>query len=844
MKNKVSRLITYFLSLSFLLMVSMWTHAQTPEWIWAKQANGQNTTTRNVVGNKIVTDNVGNSYVTGWYQAPSATFDTVVLSTASFIANLFVAKYDPNGQVLWVVQSTGCYYSYGLGIDLDSYGHVYVTGNYGNFSGTCSFGPYTFQSSPGIAPMYIAQLNTNDGSVNWVKEGNVIGQGNSVATFGSNSIYVTGSSDNDFFLTKYDSAGNVLWNRVVATSTRQAAGMAVTTDSKGNIVVTGNYNGTMVIGSSSLTGGSIFVAKYDTTGNVTWAKSCSGTNYYYNGSTSIDTDTDDNILIAGFYINTLGFDSYSVTNTSGNYMNFVARLNTAGNTLWLVDAGVVYNNVGVSPALVATTNLNLILVGTYSTANANNASVQDIYVMKFDAAGNKLWHLRAGGSAYDLASCVSKDGFGNYYLTGFSQSARDTFGTIVLQNAGGWREFFIAILRETSASIQANFNASDLIICEGATIAFTDQSSNNPANWNWTFTGGTPYNSNVPNPSVTYNTAGTYDVKLVVTNSSGSDSLIKTDYITVNPLPNAGTISANPDTVCLGNNTQLHATGTSGSIQWQNSSDGISFADNIGDTLSIYNASGIAQTTYYRVKVSNECGIDSSTSFKLNVHPLPVAELTTADSLICSGDSALICASGGSSYAWNTGETTNCIQAGNAGGYWATVTDANGCSAVSEHLNIAVHPTPPVSIIVQGDTLSSFNAVSYQWYLNETHIPGATSAVYIAAISGNYSVMITDNNGCVATSTGVPVIVSGIDKQTLNADPFPFPNPFSNFIHIAADDLTQIEVYEISGRLVSLEYSDSPKNEMKADLSILEAGIYYLKINAGSKSYLRRIVKQ
>lgn len=86
----------------------------------------------------------------------------------------------------------------------------------------------------------------------------------------------------------------------------------------------------------------------------------------------------------------------------------------------------------------------------------------------------------------------------------------------------------------------ANFNASQTSIFEGATINFTDASTNTPSSWNWTFTGGTPSSSTLQNPNVVYNTAGVYAVKLKVNNSAGADSLTKTSYITVNQ---AGVVS-------------------------------------------------------------------------------------------------------------------------------------------------------------------------------------------------------------------------------------------------------------------------------------------------------------
>ena len=79
----------------------------------------------------------------------------------------------------------------------------------------------------------------------------------------------------------------------------------------------------------------------------------------------------------------------------------------------------------------------------------------------------------------------------------------------------------------------AAFTASNTNILEGASVTFTDQSSNSPTTWSWVFEGGSPASSNNQNPSVSYANAGQYDVTLTVTNADGSDVLTKTDHIVV-----------------------------------------------------------------------------------------------------------------------------------------------------------------------------------------------------------------------------------------------------------------------------------------------------------------------
>ncbi|MFN8237406.1 MAG: PKD domain-containing protein [Chitinophagales bacterium] len=79
----------------------------------------------------------------------------------------------------------------------------------------------------------------------------------------------------------------------------------------------------------------------------------------------------------------------------------------------------------------------------------------------------------------------------------------------------------------------ANFSANRTSICPGNTVTFTDLSANAPTSWQWTFPSGTPSSSTSRNPTITYNTAGTYDVTLKATNTLGNNTLTKTGYIVV-----------------------------------------------------------------------------------------------------------------------------------------------------------------------------------------------------------------------------------------------------------------------------------------------------------------------
>lgn len=92
----------------------------------------------------------------------------------------------------------------------------------------------------------------------------------------------------------------------------------------------------------------------------------------------------------------------------------------------------------------------------------------------------------------------------------------------------------VLFICSTNQTPLADFTANATNINTGSLVSFTDLSSGNPTSWSWSFPNGTPSTSNIQNPiNIQYNTAGTYDVTLTVTNANGSNPKTKTGYIVV-----------------------------------------------------------------------------------------------------------------------------------------------------------------------------------------------------------------------------------------------------------------------------------------------------------------------
>jgi len=117
-----------------------------------------------------------------------------------------------------------------------------------------------------------------------------------------------------------------------------------------------------------------------------------------------------------------------------------------------------------------------------------------------------------------------------------SFSALPTSGTIKITVSAYNKIPYIASVNISGTGdtdVIANFSTDKTSIYEGESISFTDLSSNNPTNWNWSFIGGTPTVSSSQNPSVIYDTEGTYSVSLTASKTGSSDIKTLSDLITV-----------------------------------------------------------------------------------------------------------------------------------------------------------------------------------------------------------------------------------------------------------------------------------------------------------------------
>lgn len=463
----------------FVRFITPALHAQ-GDWVWA------NAPTSNPFdhGESITTDASGNSYVAGSFAA-YVTFGSVTLNTSNG-QSFYVVKFDASGNAMWGKCAMNSPNSQSRSVTVDSSGNVYVAGIFdGPFLriGTDTIFNTGANNSRDIFLCKFDPL----GNLIWLRGGDgnrtddvgdiaISGNGDCYVaglffgpfiTFGSDTLYNSNyqSLTCDLFLARFDPAGNQIWLRGVDSTSGSEVAASVALDQNGDIIVTGSFTDTIITFDTNLLvnrgGEDIFLAKYDTSGNVIWAKSFGGSSTEIVDGLCVDIWG--NICISGeFTSDTMIVDWLTAANTdtAGNYLDvFVAKFNTNGIPYWVQRTGGMTHDKAYS---MCTDQLGNIFVcgGTYSESfsfastivtNADSSGVnQDIFLFRYDANGNEIWIEFSGGADDDMARDVTCDQYNAVYMTGVFESQAITLSPIVLNNpsTGSMNHTFIAKLED------------------------------------------------------------------------------------------------------------------------------------------------------------------------------------------------------------------------------------------------------------------------------------------------------------------------------------------------------------------------------------------------------------
>ncbi len=334
----------------------------------------------------------------------------------------------------------------------------------------------------------------------------------------------------------------------------------------------------------------------------------------------------------------------------------------------------------------------------------------------------------------------------------------------------------ITLTIPTTAGPNASFTTSSSTICVGDSITFTDASTTSgTTTYSWTFATGTPATANTVGPhTVVFNTAGTHNISLTVTDANGTDNIILP--ITVNPLPTV-TANATATSICSGDPVTLTGGGAT-SYTWDNGvTDGVSFNPTATTTYTVTGTDG------------NNCSNTAQITVAVNNCSQPTASFTMSADTICTGDSIVFTdnstGSGITSWSWtfptgtpgtaNTqGPHTVVFNTAGTHNINLQITDANGTHDTTIAIVVNNCALPQASFTASSDTIcigdsitftdnsTGSNINTWNWTFNGgnpliANTPGPHTVTFNNAGSFNITLQINYPNG--SSDTTITIVV-------------------------------------------------------------------------------------
>jgi hypothetical protein len=393
--------------------------------LWAKGMNGNGG-----FGASIITDPAGAVYNSGQFSG-TVDFDPgpgVFNITSLGINDIYISKYDANGNFIWAKQMGGASASgYAISMDRRANGDLYITGSY---TGTVDF-------DPGVGV--------------------------------TNSTSVLGSID--IFVAKYDSNGNLIWIKSIGSGGLDA-GASIKVDAFGNSYITGGYTGSVdfdpnPFAATTLTTAGftdVYVLKLDINGNFVWAKTMGGP--LYDGASSINIDATGNVWSIGYFAASADFDPSSSTSFSltdnGNNSTYISKLNANGDFVAAYGFNSTASSYAIGQSLTSDNSGNIYITGyfngsvdfdpdpTSAVINTSAANSNDVYVSKLGPTGNFIWAKTLGGISLDVPYSIALDQDLNVYTTGNFQGTCDfdpgPFAAVYNLTSSGGNDVFISKL--------------------------------------------------------------------------------------------------------------------------------------------------------------------------------------------------------------------------------------------------------------------------------------------------------------------------------------------------------------------------------------------------------------
>jgi hypothetical protein len=705
--------------------------------------------------------------------------------------------------------------------------------------GTNCFAQINWQwALPSIAPYVSAEPSAN--AIAADRFGNVFIGGffDSIIVFGTDTLRGHASLYQDFpYIAKFDAAGNCKWARTAVEP--EGFGtfgiiQGVATDALGDVYVTGYFDcDTITFGSTTLINypEGTFTVKYDSNGNVLWAKGIYVQRLTVN-SWAIAVDGSGSAYITGSFTDTIHFGNSVLADTGTlNYQIFVAKYDSAGNEQWA--QGIYSEGRGGDnfPGGIAVDGAGHVFVsGSFGSDSLsfsptvqviNQQLNQEVYTAMYDTAGHAIWARQAGPIDNQVPPIIAVDRHGNSYTTGEFTTDSMICTTQTLYSAYPLENY------DNIFIVKYDINGN---------IVWTKSEGPHEIG---TFTLQSAYAAGIA-------TDGNENVYLsgwcyIDTLYIDSIELIQDPAYTIRfiaAFDSAGKV------FCAG----LYKGGDFGGSVICTDPQGYGFILGIYGNEAVFGSDSLPGSQFTQAYLAKfNCGNQACS-------PGPVS-INSNNNIICIGDSTQICATTGFySYLWNTGQTTPCIYATQAGNYLVTVSDSYGCQGASNQVGITVPVTPVDSIMIMGDTLSVNSGFTYQWFLNGSPLSGDTTNQIVATKGGVYTVQVTDS-GCSGLSG--PVSFTGVDPLTDNAISI-YPNPSVGSWQLATGNAqlavssgqlassnsligASLEVWDNEGQIIYQSKITSVVTEI--NLPALANGVYFLRIYGGDGLIIRKLVK-
>lgn len=502
-----------------------------------------------------------------------------------------------------------------------------------------------------------------------------------------------------------------------------------------------------------------------------------------------ETNNKNNIAIT---INAPDFAELNIQNATIDNTNIIA-----GNNLTLI--GNIYNSGSANASAV---NVKAYL-SSNTTLEVNDVPLQDT---------NETISALNEGSNLDYNKTVvipTNTIAGNYYVL-FVVDKENT--VVELDETNNVVAVPLTVTKDTALP-SPDFSTGSQLITTTNAIQFTDESTNAPTSWFWSFPGGIPSTSNLKNPTVVYNTEGIYDVTLKVFNSNGEAQEYKNEYITVTT--NAAALTKIPD-----DNFEQAL---------------IDFGYDTGaldDYVPTANITSVTNLDISSKNIADLTGIQDFESLRiLNVSENQITNMNLLESSVLLEE--FNCANNNLS-ALDISSNSNLKKLDGSNNQFTTL-DA---SLNLKLTNVLLNNNLLESINIKNTTnsiITEFNVLNNTTNLciqvdNETDATNGTGsyASWQKDVSSQYS------ESCTAL---------GILQEELISSILIYPNPTKAFIKIKIHNNLQVSkvfIFDALGK----EILKSSKDFSTIDVSKFSSGTYFLKINTDKGSVTKKIIKE